>query len=224
MVVEEGERLARLHRLEPEVHAAELGRHGVQIDAVEAVADAVAESGAVGLRAGLGVAGADRREPLGEAMGGANEKVAAAHGRVAHLEGEDGLLGVRAALAGEAFGEERLEGGVEADLHERVGRVVGAGGFAFVAGGQAQGKTVGGEGGGRVDLGVEFEELFVDAAELFAAEVLVVDGAAAVLIDDVGEAADGGEEGGVGEGGGVEQAEGGVAPEVAAEAEQAERR
>jgi hypothetical protein len=77
-------------------------------------------------------------------------------------------------------------------------------------------KTVGGEGGGGVDLGVEFEELFVDAAEFFAAEVLVVDGAAAFLVDDVGEAANGGEEGRVGDGGGVEETDGGVAPEVAA--------
>ena len=70
---------------------------------------------------------------------------------------------------------------------------------------------------------MELEELFVNTAELLAAEVLVVHGAAAVFVDDVGKAADGREEGGVGEGRGAEEADRGVAPEVAAETEQAER-
>ena len=74
---------------------------------------------------------------------------------------------------------------------------MGARGFAFVAGGDAERKSIRGQRGRGVDLGVEFQELFVDSAEFLAAEVLVVHGAAAVFVDDVGEAADGGEERGV---------------------------
>ena len=59
-------------------------------------------------------------------MRGANQKMPAAHRRVADLEGEQGRLGAWAPFAGESFGEERLEGRVEAHLHERIGRVVGA--------------------------------------------------------------------------------------------------
>ena len=126
VVVEERKRLARLHRFKPEVHAAELRRHRIQIDAVEAVADAVAKGRAIGLRARLHVARAHGRQPLGQAMRGANQKMPAAHRRVADLECEQGLLRVGAPFAGEAVGEERLEGRVEAHLHERIGRVVGA--------------------------------------------------------------------------------------------------
>ena len=94
--------------------------------------------------------------------------------------------------------DHRLEGGVEQALDEGVRGVVGAGGLAVVAGGGVEGKGAGVE----IDLGVEFEEGLVDGAELFGAEVAVVDDAADFFLfrADGGKGADGVEEVGVGEG------------------------
>ena len=150
-------------------------------------------------------------------MGSADEEMAAADGRVDDLQVEKRLLGLRATFASEAFGEERLEGGVETNLDERVGGVVRAGGLPLVPLRDLQLKTLVGAGGGGVDLGVELEELLVDAAELLAAEVFVVDGTAALLVDDVREGPDGGEEGVVGEGRLAQQADRLGRPEIAAE-------
>ena len=95
-MVEEGKGLAGLEGLEPEGDLAELDGHGVDVHAVEAVADDVAQGGLVEERGGLGLAighGAGAREVSGEAMGGPDEEMTGAAGHVTGLEAEDGLGG-----------------------------------------------------------------------------------------------------------------------------------
>ena len=76
--VEEGQGLAGLERLEPEADLAQLDRHRVDVDGVEAVADDVAQGRADGLGGRLLVAGADLRQALGDAVGGGDQEVAGA--------------------------------------------------------------------------------------------------------------------------------------------------
>jgi hypothetical protein len=132
----------------------------------------------VGVGRGFVVAGADGGEPLGDAVGGGDEEVAGSAGGVANANGEQAGLG-RSAAIGVAVGafdggiKDGIEGAIEQAIDEAGGRVVTAGGFAFVAGGGGEFESVLGEFGG-----MEFEERFVDAAKLFWAEVAVIDGGA----------------------------------------------
>ena len=86
--VEEGERLARLQRLDPERHLAQLDRERVAIDAVDAVRDDLAQRALeldLGRRAGapeLGDAG-------GRAARGAEQEVAGAAGGIDDRELQD---------------------------------------------------------------------------------------------------------------------------------------
>lgn len=80
-------------------------------------------------------------------------------------------------------------------MDERIGGVVAAGEFAFVAGGGEQFERAGFD----VHHRVQFEEGFVDAAEFFAAEVAVVDRAEDAVLFDIGQFADGLQEVVVGE-------------------------
>ena len=97
--VEEGERLAGLEGLHPEADLAELDRHRVDVDAVEAAGDDVAERGSRRLGGGLVVAGADGGEALGDAVGGGDEEVARAAGGIDDLEVEERLLALLAAAS-----------------------------------------------------------------------------------------------------------------------------
>ena len=86
VVIEEGERLAGFQGFQPQAHPAQLDGHGVDVHAVEAAADDVAEGGAGGLGAGFLLAGAGRGHAPRQAMGGGDQEVAGADGRVADLE------------------------------------------------------------------------------------------------------------------------------------------
>ena len=92
VVVEERERLARLQGLHPEADLAELDRHRVQVDAVDAPADDVPLGMLDRGQARLVVAGAEPGQVLGHPLGRGDQEVAAAAGRVADLQIEEGLL------------------------------------------------------------------------------------------------------------------------------------
>ena len=85
VVVEEGERLPGLEGLEPEAHAAELGGHGVDVHAVQAPADDVAQGVLVKERRRLALARrvcANSGEMPGEAMCRADEEMARTDGGI----------------------------------------------------------------------------------------------------------------------------------------------
>jgi hypothetical protein len=82
VVLEERQGLAGFEGFEPEVDFAEFDGHGVDVDAVEAAPDDVAEGLADGLRGGF-VAGADGGEAAGHPVGGGDQEVVAAAGGVA---------------------------------------------------------------------------------------------------------------------------------------------
>ena len=73
--VEEGERLARFEGLQPEADLAQLDRHRVDVDGVEAAADDVAQRVA-DLRRRGSLARADLGEALRDPVGGGDEEVA----------------------------------------------------------------------------------------------------------------------------------------------------
>ena len=85
--VEEGERPAGLERLQPELDLAELDRHRVDVDAVEAAGDDVAQRVPGRLGRGLLVAGAHGGEALRDPVGGGDEEVAGAAGGIARPSG-----------------------------------------------------------------------------------------------------------------------------------------
>ena len=118
MVGEKRKRLAWFHRFQPESHPAEFRRHRVEIYAVEAGADHVAESGAIGLRARLCVAGANGGQSLRHPVRRPNQKVPAADGGIDHLQSQNHLLRFRSLLARQPFIQQRLKGRVKADLHK----------------------------------------------------------------------------------------------------------
>ena len=75
-------------------------------------------------------------------------------------------------------------------MHQRVGRVVGAAGFALVTGGDVQGENA----GVGIDEGMQFEQAFIHAAEFFRAEILVINGTANGTDLHKGEGVNGGEQ------------------------------
>jgi len=149
--VEEVERAPRLQRFEPQGDLAELDRHGVLVDAIEAAAHHVAEGVAHGLGGGFVVAGAHRREALRDASARGHEEVPRPAGRVAHGQREEGALGRRRARG---LVEQRVERRVEEALHECCRGVVAPGGFALAAadGLQREGRGL------AVELGLELRE------------------------------------------------------------------
>ena len=118
-----------------------------------------------------------------------------------------------AGLALDRLLHDRVEGGVEQALHERVGRVVGAGGLALVAGelGKGEARAVG------TDLRREREQALVDAAQLLGAEVPVVDGSQHLALAREGEMAQGFEKVVVGQFGVVQRGGRSRVPQEAAE-------
>ena len=187
-MVEKGERLPRLQRLQPQAHPAELGRHRVHVHAVQAAADDVAERMLIEERRRLALAGRVRAHPgemPGEAMGRAHQEVAGADRRVADLQIEDRPLGVGAELAAHRLPHHRVEGRVQQTLHQGVGRVVGPGRLAGVAGELGEGEVC----AVTAHLRREREQALVDAAQLLGAEVPVVHRAQDLVLAGEGEVA-----------------------------------
>ena len=133
--VEEAERPAGLHALQPQADLGQLGGHRVEVDAVDAAVDHVVHGVLLVDDRRLGVtaaaaAGSHRGEPSGDALGGGDEEVPAAASRIADREREQRGLGV-----GGLFGlvEQGVERGVEQAVDQRRRRVVGAARLALVA-------------------------------------------------------------------------------------------
>ena len=148
--VEEGERLAGLEGLDPERHLAELDRERVAIDAMDAAGDDLAER-VLELDLGGCAGAAELGDAGGGAAGGAEQEVAGAAGGVEDRQAQDRGDRVRgvARLGGV---QDRVEGGIQQELHERFGGVVGAGLLALVAAGLAafgEGEGAGVGGGAR---------------------------------------------------------------------------
>ena len=142
--VEERERLAGLEGLEPEADLAQLDGHRVEVDGVDAVGDDVAQGMADGGGGGLALARADRRQALGEPVGGGDEEVPGARGRVDDRELEDRPLGASRSLPRDRLVDDRVEGGVEQAVDQARRRVVGAGRLALVAGGRRRARSAAG--------------------------------------------------------------------------------
>ena len=173
VVIEERERLARLERFEPQAHAAQLRGHRVDVDAIQAAADDVAQCVLVEQRRRLALAlrcCPDAREVPGQPVRRANQEVTGTDGRVAHLQREDRLLSLGTALALDRLLDDGVERGVEQALHQRVWRVVRARRLALVAGELGEGEA----GAVGADLRRQRQQALVHAAQLLGPQVLVV--------------------------------------------------
>ena len=104
---------------------------------------------------------------LGHPLGRGDQEVAAAAGRVADLQVEQGLLGIGLV---QGFLDDRIEGRVEQAVDQRGGRVVAAGRLPLVPRGYGQDERP----CVCVDAGVQLEERLVDRAQLLGAEVAEV--------------------------------------------------
>ena len=146
--------------------------------------------------------GADAREPRGDAAGGGQEEVARAAGGVDDRQSQQGLGGI--VRLGLSLVEHGVERGVEQRLNQAVGRVVGAGDLALVAlllgglGGEEQGLAV------IAQLGLQFEEGFVDGPQFLGLHRAPVDGDHAGFLVEPGEAVERLHEGAVAQAGGLE--------------------
>ena len=144
--------------------------------------------------------GPDAGKPRGDAAGGGQQEVARAAGGIDDRELQERLGGI--VRLGLGLVEHGVERGVEQRLNEAVGRVVGAGGLALVAlllgglGGEDQRLTV------IAQLGLEFEEGFIDRAQFLGLHRAPVDGDHAGFVGKPGEAVERLHEGAVAQAGG----------------------
>ena len=186
-VVEEGEGPSRGHGGHPEADLAQLDRHLVDVDTVEAVADDVPQ-GERDLSGGrLFIATAYRGQPARDAVGGRDQEVTRADRQVTDLETENGLF--RIGLGGRPV-EQRVESAVQRFLDQGLVGVVAAGGLALASPDRFER-----EGRGlAVQIRVQLQQGLVDAAKLLRAQVAVIDRAQAALLLDEGQGANGFEE------------------------------
>lgn len=146
--------------------------------------------------------GADAREPRGDAAGGGQQEVARAAGGVDDRKFQQRLG--RIVRLGFGLVENGVEGCVEQRLNQAVGRVVGASGLALVApllgglGGEEQGLAV------IAQLGLQFEEGFVDGSQFLGLHRAPVDRDHAGFLVKPGEAVERLHEGAVAQAGGFE--------------------
>ena len=219
VVVEEVEAFAGDMGFEPEGDFAEFDGERVEVHAVDAVADDIADGFTKGQRAGLVFTGADDGEFGGDAAGGIEEDVAAAAGDVADAEEQERLLLV---LFLELVPDQIIERVLDERLDEFIGGVVRAGGGAAFALHKGEFKAVV---VGRDDW-VVFEQAFIDRAEFLDVERTVIDAdaLAGVGMLEGGEVAETFEQGLVVQLAFVEQANGFVAEQIAGERGDAEFR
>ena len=221
--IEEGERLARLECLDPECNLAELDRERVAIDAVDAAGHDLAER-VLKLDLGGRAGAAELGDAGGRPARGAEQEVAGAAGGIENRQAQDGGDGVRGVAR---FGrvQDRVEGGIQEELHERFGGVVGAGLLALVAAGLAAFGEGEGAGVGR-GTRRQLEQALVDRAQFLGLHVAPVDPAERLALGaEPGKAPDRGQQAAVGDAGcgeilsrvvGEEAAEGGQAePQLA---------
>ena len=171
VVVEKGERFAGFEGFEPEGDFAQLDGHGIDVHAIKAVADDVAQGGLIDARTRFFLAAAHAGEMPRDAVAGANDEVAGAGGHVANFEAQQrGFLFLRRLRLGQPLGDDGFERGVEQALDEGIGRVIAAAGLALVASGDVEFEAA----GVGVDARVHFQQSLIDAAEFFRAEILVI--------------------------------------------------
>ena len=144
---------------------------------------------------------AQLRQTRGQPARRAQQEVAAAAGRVADGDGQQRGLRVGGAMG--ALGDHRLQRGIQQFLHQRVGRVVAAAGLAGIAFGricigEAEHAAVG------TDVGHQFQQAFVHAAQLFRAHVAPVDAGEAAALAHPAKLGHGFEQGRIAKGAGVE--------------------
>src|SRR6266851_1124122 len=182
MCIQERKRLAGFDGLHPEIDLAKFYRHGIDIYAIDAVTDHVAQGSAAVFRSWFLIAGAHGSQSLGDAVGSGDQEMSAAAGRVADFEVENGLLGVRLRTG---FCQDGLKGRIEQAIDQAGGRIVAAGGLAFVTTGEFQFKCV----RFKVDHRVHFEQGFVDTAQFFRAKVFVIHYVARSTLEGKGQGA-----------------------------------
>ena len=170
--IEEGKRLARLQRLDPERDLAEFDRHRVAVDVEYAVRDDLAQGVLECLLAGCAqraVAGDTGSGPAG----GAEQEVAGSASGIDDREFQD--FGHRiGGVARLRRVEHRIERGGEQELHEAVGRVVAAGRLAFVPSVCGVAHREAEVAGFQIHKRDQFEQAFVDRPEFFRFHVAPV--------------------------------------------------
>ena len=187
---QKAQRLARLHRLQPEGGLAQLHRQGVDIHAIDAVGHHLAQGVAIISFRGLVSAGAQARHLGSQAPGGSEQEMAGTRCRVHDLETQQGLDRLLAVLLQGAL-DHRLQGRVDQLLHQAVGGVVAAGGLAGTAAlfflrrlaarlrvaqkDETPGTVL------HLNHRHQLQQALIDAAQLLGAHVTVVDAHQAVV-------------------------------------------
>jgi hypothetical protein len=174
VVVEEVERFAGVVGFQPEGDLAEFHSQRVQIDAVDAFANDVADGGTESRWAMAALRRCDDGEFGGDAARGGEQDVAGAAGDVGDAQVEQRLGGVRGL---ERVGDQVVERVLDEGLDEVVRGVVGAGGGALVALGEVNSMARVPTRTKRViqEHRLVFEQTFIDRAEFFDVEGGVVD-------------------------------------------------
>ena len=182
-VVEKREGLAGGVAFQPERDAAEVHGERVAVHAVDAMADDIADGFADALRGGFVLAGAEFGEFLADAPGGGEQHVPRTASDVYDLEREQrGLLVLRArAIAfvrngssGKALANDGHERAFDEFVHQFRRRVKRAGCFAFRAEDKIEVQQRGGISG---NVGMKFEQAFIDRAKFLDIQGGVVDAA-----------------------------------------------
>ncbi len=178
--VQKAERLARLQRLHPQRHLAQLHRRLVQVHPVETAPRHFARRRAQFIGRWLLVARARPRQVVRQSSRRGDEKMARTAGRVDDLDGEDRLFLGRlfASRPTQPMGDDRLQRALQQTVDELRRRVVAAGGLAFGTGAGGQGKVA----GLQIELGVKLQQRFVDAAQLLRVQVAIIHGQAHVVL------------------------------------------
>ena len=143
---------------EPKSKAADLDGRGVGGDAVDAGGHDVAQRRRESARGRL-AAVAQEGEGLGHAAGRTQQELAAAAGRIADAQREDGLGGRR---RGRSFGQQWLECRVEQALDQGIGRVVASRVLTLAPDSRPQPQQA----GDRVYVGMQVQEWRVQARQL----------------------------------------------------------
>ena len=129
----------RLARLQPQAYLAQLHRHGIDVHAIHATAHDITQGMAKGCRGGFFITRTQRGQPFGQTLGGRQQKMPAATGRVADFQVEQGGFGgFHAASAPDCSADDRLKGGIQQAVNKLGGRVIGTCGLPVVSGGGVQ--------------------------------------------------------------------------------------
>nr|WP_246035677.1 hypothetical protein [Dictyobacter kobayashii] len=121
MSIQEGERLAGLDGLHPQVDFAELDGHGVNIDAIDTMADHITQGGAARGCIGLFAIGEGGGQPASDAVRGGDQEVATATGGITDLEVEDGFFRLLFVFTLAGLFQHRIKGRIEQAINQAGG-------------------------------------------------------------------------------------------------------